>query len=172
MEINNNSYIPKFNFLVIIFRILLISGFLFLPFFLIFNIVSNKDYSAGTILPASFICLLFGYISLIIIYKLVCESFIIKFQEDRLTVFFIFQLRKAEYNYSEIKGYSNTTTYSKIKTYPTIILYLKNSSVLDLISFNYFDFSKLEEYIKNNFRFLGNEFDNPKLFISKKYFFK
>jgi hypothetical protein len=172
MQNNSNSYIPKFNFLVIVLRVLLISFLLFFPFFLIFRILSNEDYSADTIIPASFICLLFGYISLIIINKLVRESFIIKFHKDKLTVFFIFQFRNIEFNYSEIKGYSNTTTHSKIKTYPTIILYLKDSSVLDLISFNYFDFSKLEEYIKDNFTFLGNEPENPKLFIGRKYFYK
>ena len=170
-----NQFRTRFNYLILITRVISVLFFGALSAMMIYIVIQNlqsNDYLAviffGTLFTSIMVYLTYYFAKIIF-----NQSYNFKIEENNIFKISILSGKKELLKTNEIKGFSTSEYPLKIWTFKSIILYLENGKKIELPQFLYFNFGKIEdEFIKNSIRNLGHEKHKWKLWDSRYYEFE
>jgi len=124
--------------------------------------------SMERIIPGVFVFLFFIYVLILTIYNLKNSFKFVTFNEHDVLVFYPLKLKTLRIERSDILGFTTCKIRYNISS---VILYSNRNDIIEMTNKDIFGFNIFSNYLKLNFKYLGEEHFIPKTWIGRKYMY-
>jgi len=137
----------RFRLLTFFFALGLLSAFGWLDFILIKISMDKNDFGAGQI-TGIIVLSIFVLTGLISIQRLAKT---VSFENNKMIINWIFRAKRFEYDFKDILGFQWSSMSAQPINYKQIIIHFSDKITIGISDFEYGNFYKIEDYIKNRF---------------------
>lgn len=171
-----DEFKPTFNFIIPIFRLLIILLIGWFTLFFHFTILAqlfHKVLDFKIISSVLFIELIIFTFSFVFIKGFLAQTKNYVFSSNGIEQINFLNFSKKHIRKEDVIGYSTSEVHYKVKTFKQIIIYLKNNDKIEITQFSFIDFRFIEVVLKHNrYHYFGFEPHKWKWLDSRHYQFE